>query len=89
MEYIEIVNLSYLKRPVFKWTIKNSVGGSFSNSGEYRSLKALGKAFRSQYPDNKWIDCKVRLVNVLGFDINDKPVELTQVSYFAKVFGFN
>jgi hypothetical protein len=36
---IKIVEISYLKKPKFKWYVNNSLGGSFSNSGEYNSLE--------------------------------------------------
>ena len=86
--YIEIRCLAYLKTPQVRWTICNDVGGSFTNSGSYRTLKALGKAFRAQHSESRWLDCPVRVVTVEGFDINDKPVETSYMSYFAKVFGF-
>lgn len=86
--YIEIRRLVYLKTPQVRWAIHNDVGGSFSNSGSYRTLKALGKAFRAQHSESKWLDCPVRIVTVEGFDSDNKPVETSYMSYFAKVFGF-
>lgn len=86
-QWIEVIHLTYLKTPKWKWTIHNDVGGSFSNSGEYRTLKALRKAFRAQYPDSKWLECPVRLIAHQGFDSNGDCVETVYDSYFAKVFG--
>jgi hypothetical protein len=38
-EKIIIRRYNYLKYPVYKWAVVNTLGGSFSTSGEYRSLK--------------------------------------------------
>lgn len=34
---IEIVEMAYLKNKKYRWTLKNSSGGSFSNSGDHTS----------------------------------------------------
>lgn len=41
MTYTLIIRkYAYLKRPVWKWYLENSLGGGFTNSGEYRTRKA-------------------------------------------------
>lgn len=83
-EWLEIRKYTYLKNPKWKWTICNSVGGSFSNSGEYRTLKALAKAFKAQYPDKK---LPVKLCTIHGFKEDNSPVESVYELSFEDTFG--
>jgi hypothetical protein len=86
-QWLEVTRFAYLKTPKVRWAIHNDVGGIFSNSGQYNSLKQLGKAFRTQYPDKSVLEMPVRIVTIEGYDANDKAVETAYDSYFAKVFG--
>ena len=85
-DYLVITRFDYLKTPLYRWDLRNGEGGTFSNSGQYRSLKALGRAFRAQYPD-VCLDMPVLVKTVYGVDKNDQPVSTSYDSYFAKMFG--
>lgn len=81
--YLEIRVLAYLKYPKVKWIYHTEVGGSFTNSGEYRSIEACTKAFYTR-SNNCNRNLPVRIVTVEGFDACDNPVETIRDSYLNK-----
>ena len=85
-QWIELIHFGYPGIPKWKWTIHNDMGGSFSNSGEYRTIRELVKAFQAQYPDSKWLECSVRLI-YQDIDSNGNCVQTTYDSYFHKLSG--
>lgn len=36
--FITVRRFGYLKKPIYTWTLENTGGGAFSNSGEHRTL---------------------------------------------------
>jgi hypothetical protein len=73
-----------LKTPLYSWTLNNTQGGSFSSSGMHRSLKACLAQFRASFPSALYLDCKVYITNIYGYD-NDTPITGTIETYLAKI----
>ena len=87
MNTLVVTQYKYLKTPKWKWTITNDQGGSFSNSGEYGTLKKLWSAFRAQHSGPEWLECEVRLVFLEGYDPLDNAIETVYETTYRKVFG--
>jgi hypothetical protein len=80
---IIITKLNYLKTPIYKWSIINDKGGSFSNSGEYRSLKKCGESLSRYSPETP-----LEIYTVEGFDANGEWIKVLETStYLFKQFG--
>lgn len=75
MQYTLIIRkYSYLRPTKFAWTLTNSDGGSFSNSGNHTSLKkcmAHAKVNCSQFKDLN----TAKLITTYGFTDSDEAIE--------------
>ena len=82
-----VTRYAYLKTCVNKWRLVNDVGGSFSNSGEYRSLRALGEHARANCGVAS-ADMPVRFETIHGYDKDYNQVVSVVETYWAKMFGW-
>lgn len=62
--FLTVRRFGYLKRPVYKWTLENTGGGAFSNSGEYRDLKGCFTAFFAMNPTINRDETPVTIYNI-------------------------
>jgi len=69
---IKIVKISYLKKPKFKWYVNNSLGGSFSNSGEYNTLEKCLTACLNGRMSLR--DASLVIETWHGYDENDRLI---------------
>lgn len=84
--HLIIRKLDYLKTPLFDWTIYNESGGSFSNSGPHRSLKAcLRHALTNAGLTNNDLDLPTYIDVYYGWDEQEHMVKTRTQSYLAKL----
>ena len=73
-DHLIITIYAYLKTKKFTWVFKNKAGGSFSNSGHQKSLKACAKHAASNLLNEK-NDLPVKVRTVYGFTESDESIE--------------
>lgn len=80
--YFKIRKFDYLKTPKLECTFHNDQGGSFSNSGQLVSLKAIARHIWGTYRNIAADAPSTRVVieHWLGFDDNDRPVTSTELT---------
>jgi hypothetical protein len=84
--YVSVLVFEYLKSPKYKWTFNNAEGGSFSNSGEFRSLKACGAHCLNMLRSIPGVyDLPVVVTTIHGFDEYDKEVATKSETYLNRI----
>lgn len=84
--HLIITVIASLKTPCISWSFKNAQGGSFSNSGMHRSLKACAKhAYAMLQGTENLPDLPVYIRTVEGFDEQGNSVATEICSHLFKL----
>lgn len=86
---IVITKYDYLKTPKYKWTYYNESGGSFTNSGEFISLKKCGEHIRQNLIGRGVsLETPLLIVSIDSFNESGEPIRsVGEVTYFFRKFG--
>lgn len=80
MPKLIVTHYKYLKTPKYSWSLQNTQGGSFSNSGTHASLtKCLKHAMAMIQGQGDFRDIPAELVTVYGFTESDEAIESREI----------